>query len=58
MLKKVKIQRSLNLINKEISQTKNKALNSTFTIHYKNNLLDELNMYKNELIEKLENKEY
>jgi len=58
MLKKLKLQRSLKLINKEIIETKNQAINSTFTIHYKNNLLDELEMCKNELIEKLENKEY
>tara|TARA_S200002703_G_scaffold114994_1_gene100543 strand:- start:318 stop:668 length:351 start_codon:yes stop_codon:yes gene_type:complete len=58
MLKKLKLKRSLSLINKEIEQTKKQSLNSTFTIHYKNNLLDELEMHKNELLEKLENKEY
>jgi len=58
MLKKLKLQKSLKLINKEIIETKKQTLNSTFTIHYKNNLLDELEMCKNELIEKIENKEY
>jgi len=58
MLKKLKLQKSLKLVNKEIIETKKQALNSTFTIYYKNNLLDELEMHKNELIEKLENKEY
>ncbi len=57
-LKKLKLQKSLKLINKEIIETKKQTLNSTFTIHYKNNLLDELEMCKNELIEKIENKEY
>jgi len=58
MFTKLKIKKSLKIINKEIEQTKKQTLNSTFTIHYKNNLLDELEMHKNELIEKLENKEY
>jgi len=58
MLKKLKLKRTLKLINKEISLTQKQTLNSTFTIHYKNNLLDELEMHKNELIERLENKEY
>ena len=58
MFTKFKLQKSLKLINKEIEQTKKQTLNSTFTIHYKNNLLSELEMHKNELIEKLENKEY
>jgi hypothetical protein len=58
MFTKFKLKRFLKLINKEIEQTKKQTLNSTFTIHYKNNLLDELEMHKNELIEKLENKEY
>lgn len=58
LLKKLKLQKSLKLINKEIIETKKQTLNSTFTIHYKNNLLDELEMCKNELIEKIENKEY
>tara|TARA_R110001592_G_scaffold202605_1_gene452143 strand:+ start:63 stop:233 length:171 start_codon:yes stop_codon:yes gene_type:complete len=55
MFKKLKLKKSLKLINIEIQQTKTQTLNSTFTIHYKNNLLDELEMHKNELIEKLEN---
>lgn len=58
MLTKLKIKKSLKIINKEIEQTEKQTLNSTFTIHYKNNLLSELEMYKNELIERLENKEY
>ena len=58
MFTKFKLQKSLKLINQEIEQTKKQTLNSTFTIHYKNNLLSELEMHKNELIEKLENKEY
>lgn len=58
MITKLKLQKSLKLINKEIEQTKKQTLNSTFTIHYKNNLLDELEMHKNELLERLENKEY
>ena len=58
MFTKLKLQKSLKLINKEIEQTEKQKLNSTFTIHYKNNLLIELEMHKNELIERLENKEY
>ena len=58
MFTKFKLQKSLKLINKEIEQTEKQTLNSTFTIHYKNNLLDELEMHKNEIIERLENKEY
>jgi len=58
MLTKFKLKKSLKLINKEIEQTEKQTLNSTFTIHYKNNLLDELEMHKNEIIERLENKEY
>ena len=58
MLTKFKLQKSLKIIKKEIEQTKKQTLNSTFTIHYKNNLLSELEMHKNELLERLENKEY
>ena len=58
MFTKFKLQKSLKLINQEIEQTKKQTLNSTFTIHYKNNLLSELEMHKNELIERLKNKEY
>lgn len=55
MLKKLKLKRSLKLINKEISQTKGQPLNSTFTIHYKNNLLSELIKSKNKLEQQIIN---
>tara|TARA_R110002072_G_C7715036_1_gene514367 strand:- start:27 stop:194 length:168 start_codon:yes stop_codon:yes gene_type:complete len=54
----LKLQKRLDFINIEISQANNQKTDSTFTVHYKNNLLDELEAYKNEILEKLENKEY
>ncbi len=48
---KLKIQRSLKLRLKEINQTKKRALNSNYTIYYKNNLLAMLELLKKELSE-------
>lgn len=55
MLKKLKLKRTLKLINKEISQTKGQPLNSTFTIHYKNNILSELFESRNKLQQEIIN---